>query len=369
MEGLHWSARYCSPECKGPRKRKPPRAERDARTVALNALRSDPPPCENCQNPIPPERIPAKYCSDGCNHQAYARRNAERLEEERLTANEARATARRVMMECDFCGKPFERRAWNQRYCSKLCSQRGWRRDNPEWYDAIAAHSEARRHARWVARRDARPACPLCGSPIPADRGPKAIYCSSVCTDKAYRRRHPRRLKKRNRIRWARNSKHWRPIMRAYMAARMANEPGFREAQRHKSKLRYRTHRQAIREQQRLITLSNPGRGSIYAAAYRARKAGAETFRYTEADWQWVMVHYNYCCAYCGVNPGRDKHGRPLLQKEHVIPLIRGGRHSAGNILPACSACNNAKLGKTVMEWRMAEIRYRRFLEERGVAS
>jgi len=37
---------------------------------------------------------------------------------------------------------------------------------------------------------------------------------------------------------------------------------------------------------------------------------------------------------------------------DHVVPLIRGGRHSVGNIIPACRSCNSSKGGKFIIEWK-----------------
>lgn len=55
--------------------------------------------------------------------------------------------------------------------------------------------------------------------------------------------------------------------------------------------------------------------------------------------------------AYCGVEPTEP------LQREHVIPISRGGRHSAGNILPACAKCNADKKAKLLSEWRYQQGR------------
>lgn len=53
MKGLHWSAKYCSPECKTPRKLQPTHAERNARTAALNGLRAEPLPARTARTRSP----------------------------------------------------------------------------------------------------------------------------------------------------------------------------------------------------------------------------------------------------------------------------------------------------------------------------
>lgn len=51
-------------------------------------------------------------------------------------------------------------------------------------------------------------------------------------------------------------------------------------------------------------------------------------------------------CYYCGgIFPASE------ITMDHVVPLIRGGKSTKGNIVPACKACNNAKKHKLPIEW------------------
>jgi 5-methylcytosine-specific restriction protein A len=51
-------------------------------------------------------------------------------------------------------------------------------------------------------------------------------------------------------------------------------------------------------------------------------------------------------CHYCGkaVAP-RD------LTMDHLVPLIRGGRSTKGNLVAACKACNTSKKHHLAFEW------------------
>lgn len=87
--------------------------------------------------------------------------------------------------------------------------------------------------------------------------------------------------------------------------------------------------------------------------AVRRRRKGqlkAESFEFTERDWARMVTRYRHCCAYC-------KKRSVVLHREHVIPLARGGRHSVGNIVPACPPCNFRKRTKLLSEWRYQERR------------
>ncbi len=51
-------------------------------------------------------------------------------------------------------------------------------------------------------------------------------------------------------------------------------------------------------------------------------------------------------CYYCGRNiePGE-------LTMDHVVPLIRGGKSTKNNLVPACKECNNKKSYLLPFEW------------------
>ena len=51
-------------------------------------------------------------------------------------------------------------------------------------------------------------------------------------------------------------------------------------------------------------------------------------------------------CHYCGA-----KFPAIELTMDHVVPIVRGGKSSRGNIVPACKECNNRKKYLLPMEW------------------
>jgi 5-methylcytosine-specific restriction endonuclease McrA len=56
--------------------------------------------------------------------------------------------------------------------------------------------------------------------------------------------------------------------------------------------------------------------------------------------WRFIREMYDNRCYYCGKGGG-------LLQREHRIPLARGGENDISNIVPACENCNRRKGIKT----------------------
>jgi 5-methylcytosine-specific restriction endonuclease McrA len=81
----------------------------------------------------------------------------------------------------------------------------------------------------------------------------------------------------------------------------------------------------------------------------RTRKAARNKNRYgtvghhTRKDWLRLLNQHDGRCAYCDA---------PADHKDHVVPLVRGGSDSIGNLLPACRKCNLSKGGKLLIEWR-----------------
>ncbi len=75
----------------------------------------------------------------------------------------------------------------------------------------------------------------------------------------------------------------------------------------------------------------------------RREKEKARALRKTQ--W-WQRQVAKGVCHYCkGSIPPRD------LTMDHIVPLIRGGRSTRGNVVPACKVCNNQKKYLLPIEW------------------
>jgi 5-methylcytosine-specific restriction endonuclease McrA len=56
----------------------------------------------------------------------------------------------------------------------------------------------------------------------------------------------------------------------------------------------------------------------------------------------FLFARDEYSCQYCGRHR-RELKGREFLTRDHVVPLSRGGGNDWGNVVAACSPCNNRK--------------------------
>ncbi len=64
-----------------------------------------------------------------------------------------------------------------------------------------------------------------------------------------------------------------------------------------------------------------------------------------QSQW-WKRRCAKGVCHYCGrPTPPAD------LTMDHVVPLVRGGQSTRGNLVPACKDCNNRKRHLLPMEW------------------
>jgi 5-methylcytosine-specific restriction endonuclease McrA len=75
----------------------------------------------------------------------------------------------------------------------------------------------------------------------------------------------------------------------------------------------------------------------------RARKAAAPRNDLTATQWKEIKAAYGNRCVYCG------KRSKKLTQ-DHIVPLSKGGSHTAGNIVPACRPCNGKKRDRAVLK-------------------
>ncbi len=75
----------------------------------------------------------------------------------------------------------------------------------------------------------------------------------------------------------------------------------------------------------------------------RRERSKARELRKTQ--W-WKRKCASGICYYCGrkINPGD-------LTMDHIVPIIRGGRSTKGNVAPVCKECNDRKKYLLPIEW------------------
>jgi 5-methylcytosine-specific restriction endonuclease McrA len=124
---------------------------------------------------------------------------------------------------------------------------------------------------------------------------------------------------------------------------------------RQKSNLRFRNNpknKQIHAEKMRKYRLDNPDAYQNWvknnpekanANWNRRRKYFIEANLYAISKKEIAKL-YASPCFYCG--------SIKKIQADHVMPISRGGKHSIGNLVPACQPCNLNKKDKTIMEWR-----------------
>lgn len=78
---------------------------------------------------------------------------------------------------------------------------------------------------------------------------------------------------------------------------------------------------------------------------YHARKARLKQNGVYKVAATELKRLYSSPCFYCGTSDN--------ITQDHVIPIQRGGRHSIGNLVPACQPCNSSKQDKTITEWKL----------------
>ncbi len=75
----------------------------------------------------------------------------------------------------------------------------------------------------------------------------------------------------------------------------------------------------------------------------------------TTAQWDGLKLTWGGC-AYCGTTEA-------ALQKDCMLPISRGGRYTASNVVPACASCNASKCNLEVTTWmRRKKLDERTFL-------
>ena len=82
-----------------------------------------------------------------------------------------------------------------------------------------------------------------------------------------------------------------------------------------------------------------------YASEEDLKRERAKSRELRKSQW-WKRRLAEGRCYYCG------KTFLPQdLTMDHIVPLIRGGKSTKGNIVAACKECNNRKKHMLPVEW------------------
>lgn len=116
---------------------------------------------------------------------------------------------------------------------------------------------------------------------------------------------------------------------------RLANIEKHNEFNRNWSKINYE--RKKISQYKWVRANPEKNKDIHRRAKYRRRSRSANTRQdLTIIQWQQIKDFYHGKCAFCGKKPIR-------LTQDHVIPVSKGGDHTAANIIPLCQPCNSRK--------------------------
>lgn len=83
-------------------------------------------------------------------------------------------------------------------------------------------------------------------------------------------------------------------------------------------------------------------KGRISAANARHRRRSRSNDFLRMADWRAILARQENQCKYCQ----RSFSPEVPATMDHVMPISRGGRHAADNIVAACAPCNSRKGSK-----------------------
>lgn len=231
---------------------------------------------------------------------------------------------------CAQCGADISTRHARARYCDPKCRKAAEvaKRDP----DARRAKDQAKRAERLVQLGPRT--CASCGDSI-GHRPTHAKYCRKQCGKRA-------ELIRDRAIR-AERTRAWALANPEYIKRWAAENADLKRAAVRRSYLR---HREVRRADNRAWEARNPGAAKLRAARRRLRKLGSSAgLVVTSRDVRRLIHRYGGRCAYCGIKP-------ESLHLDHVVPIARGGRHSIGNLLPACQGCNLSKNATPLSVWR-----------------
>lgn len=156
-----------------------------------------------------------------------------------------------------------------------------------------------------------------------------------------YRERHPDRIREQNRV--------WREAnpekkQKANASWRNTNPRPEQDPERARecAAIWYRENKDRRAQTSAAWRRANPDKVAEYQRRRRARKLGTDP-DLTPEQWNEILDEFGHRCAYCASDGP--------LERDHVWPISRGGRHTRDNVVPACRSCNASKGSRILAEW------------------
>lgn len=134
---------------------------------------------------------------------------------------------------------------------------------------------------------------------------------------------------------------HCRNCENAQRRNRYQTDPGYRQTKLAYSAASYRRHHDEALDRQCKYSKTDAGRTANRTHNLKSRY-GID-IGHTEAEWRRLLARFDFKCFYCVM---------PATERDHILPLSRGGSDAIGNILPSCRDCNNRKDKKLLIEFR-----------------
>ena len=132
------------------------------------------------------------------------------------------------------------------------------------------------------------------------------------------------------------NAKKWREANPDKIASYRKNHPAYYLENREKIVIRQKEWRAENKEKladyNREWSRKNKDKASIKSHTRRAKKQGNGIFAITE---KFMKKLYSSACVSCGTSEE--------IEADHIVPIVKGGRHSEGNLQPLCRSCNSTK--------------------------
>lgn len=130
----------------------------------------------------------------------------------------------------------------------------------------------------------------------------------------------------------------------SYAEKKRSNTENRKSWRRKYNQIHYKNNREKLIAYQKEYRRKN--REKVQEAdAARKRLLRSMENGFSVRDWHNVLVACDWKCFYCHIeldNPERD----------HMIPITRGGKTTADNVVPTCHSCNCRKNNRTVEEYR-----------------